>query len=81
MEEAIEKLGGDKSKIFNDMYYKELELQNKRLAELSKKMNSDGLPTAEFEEMQQLIKTTFGNLETMETKIISKIAQKLGVDI
>ncbi len=81
LEEAIEKLGGDKSKTFNDMYYKELELKNKRLAELSKKMDSDGLPTAEVEEMQQLIKTTFGDVETMETKIISNIAQKLGVSI
>ena len=43
--------------------------------------DSEGLSIEEFEEVQQLIKITFGDLETMETKILSKIAQRLGVAI
>lgn len=43
--------------------------------------DSEGLSIEEFEEVQQLIKITFGDLETMETKILSNIAQKLGVAI
>lgn len=78
IEDALEKLGGNKSKKFNEMYYQELAHENKRLADLCQRMDNGGLPAEEFEEMNQLIKTTFGDIETMYSRLILNIGLKLG---
>ena len=45
---------------------------------VSKRMENCGLPAEEFEEMNQLIKTTFCDIETMYSRLILNIGLKLG---
>lgn len=80
IEKQLEKYGSKKAEKFNELYYKELEYQDKRLAELCKKLDVEGgLPTKEFEEMQKIITDKFGSIKTMEARILSNIETRLGI--
>ena len=81
VEKKLEELyGKNKCEKFNDMFYEQVAKKDSRLAELCKKMDTEGgLPTKDFEEMQELIKKHYGDDIQMDIKAVLGIADDLKI--
>ena len=73
--------GNKKSQKFDELFYEEFSHSNKRIAELHKKITSpDGATEEEAKELDRLIENS-GGIQNVYSKIIYKMAEKLGVNI
>ena len=73
--------GNKKSQKFDELFYEEFSLSNKRIAELHKKITSpDGATEEEAKELDRLIENS-GGIQNVYSKIIYKMAEKLGINI
>ena len=81
VEKKLEELyGKNKCEKFNEMFYEQIAKRDVHLAELCKKMDTEGeLPTKDFEEMQDLIKKHYGDEMQMNIKTVLGIADDLKI--